>query len=126
MRPTDNVPTSIVTRDVADLAKQTGNVYEAVAIVSKRANQIATKLKAELNEKLAEFATNADNLEEVFENREQIEVSKQYERLPKPPAIAMEEFLAGELHFHTLTPEEEQVAQAEAALRAAERPARRM
>lgn len=125
MRPNSDIPTSIVTRDVADLANQTGNVYEAVALVSKRANQIASKLKAELNEKLSEFATNADNLEEVFENREQIEVSKQYERLPKPTAIAMEEFLAGETHFHTLTPEEEQAAQEAAAARAAERPARK-
>ena len=121
-----DIPTSIVTRNVAELANDTGNVYEAVAIISKRANQISTKLKAELNEKLAEFATNADNLEEVFENREQIEVSKQYERLPKPPAIAMEEFLAGDLHYHTLTAEEEQAAQAEVAARAADRPARRM
>ncbi len=126
MIPTTNIPTSIVTRDVANLADQTGNVYESVAIVSKRANQIATRLKQELNEKLAEFATNADNLEEVFENREQIEVSKQYERMPKATAIAMEEFLAHDLHFHTLTPEEEQVAQEAAAARAAERPARRM
>jgi DNA-directed RNA polymerase subunit K/omega len=126
MIPTKNISPSIVTRNVAELANQTGNVYESVAIVSKRANQISTKLKQELNEKLAEFATNADNLEEVFENREQIEVSKQYERQPKPTAIAMEEFLAGELHFHTLTPEEEQAAIDAAAARAAERPARRM
>ncbi len=123
---TADIPTAIVTRDVANLANETGNVYESVAIVSKRANQIAVKLKAELNEKLAEFATNADNLEEVFENREQIEVSKQYERLPKATAIAMEEFLAGELHYHTLTQEEEDAAAAAAAARAAERPARRM
>ncbi len=126
MMRTSEIPTSIVTRNVAELANETGNVYEAVAIVSKRANQISTKLKAELNEKLAEFATNADNLEEVFENREQIEVSKQYERMPKSTAIAMEEFLAGELHHHTLTVEEEQAAIEAAAARAAERPARRM
>lgn len=123
---TENIPTSIVTRDVAELTQHTGNVYEAVAIVSKRANQIATKLKQELNEKLAEFATTADNLEEVFENREQIEISKQYERLPKPTSIAMEEFLRGDVVYRTLTPEEEQAATEAAAQRAAERPARRM
>ena len=123
---TDNIPTSIVTRDVAEMGKDTGNVYEAVAIVSKRANQISTKLKQELNEKLAEFATTADNLEEVFENREQIEISKQYERLPKPTSIAIEEFLKGDLVHRILTPEEEQAAVEAAAQRAAERPARRM
>ncbi len=122
----ENIPASIVTRNVADLGNETGNVYEAIAVISKRANQISTKLKAELNEKLAEFATNADNLEEVFENREQIEVSKQYERQPKPTAVAIEEYLAGELVHRTLTPEEEQAAAEAAAQRAAERPARRM
>jgi len=126
MTRNENIPASIVTRDVAELGKDTGNVYEAVSIVSKRANQLSIKLKQELNEKLAEFATTADNLEEVFENREQIEISKQYERLPKPASIAMEEFLAGELVYRTLTAEEEQQAAAEAAARAAERPARRM
>lgn len=126
MKRPENISASIVTRDVAELAQQTGNVYEAVSLVSKRANQLSIKLKQELNERLAEFATTADNLEEVFENREQIEISKQYERMPKPTAIAMEEFIAGELVYRTITPEEEQQAVAEAAARAAERPARRM
>ncbi len=93
------VPASIVTRNVADFAKDTGNVYEAVSIISKRANQISVKIKEELNSKLAEFATTVDNLEEVFENREQIEISKYYERMPKPTNLAVEEFLEGKIFY---------------------------
>jgi len=100
------VPASIVTRNVADFAKETGNVYEAVSIISKRANQISVKIKEELNSKLAEFATTVDNLEEVFENREQIEISKYYERMPKPTNLAVEEFLEGKVMFRR--PEEEE------------------
>jgi DNA-directed RNA polymerase subunit K/omega len=99
------VPSSIVTRNMADFAKQTGNVYKSVAVISKRANQISVKLKEELNSKLAEFATTVDNLEEVFENREQIEISKYYERLPKPTSLAIEEFL--EQKVYTRDPSEE-------------------
>jgi len=101
-----NVSSSIVTRNMADFAKQTGNVYKSVAVISKRANQISVKLKEELNSKLAEFATTVDNLEEVFENREQIEISKYYERLPKPTNLAIEEFLEGEVYLRT--PDEDQ------------------
>ncbi|WP_347159791.1 DNA-directed RNA polymerase subunit omega [Pontibacter chitinilyticus] len=100
------VPSSIVTRNMADLAEQTGNVYMSLAIISKRANQISVKLKEELNSKLAEFATTVDNLEEVFENREQIEISKYYERLPKPTNLAIEEFLEKNIYFRK--PDEEQ------------------
>ncbi|RYE89679.1 MAG: DNA-directed RNA polymerase subunit omega [Cytophagaceae bacterium] len=92
---------SIVTRNLADITTENGNVYEAISIISKRANQLSLKLKEELSEKLAEFATTVDNLEEVFENREQIEISKQYERQPKPTSQAIEEFIAGELHYET-------------------------
>jgi DNA-directed RNA polymerase subunit K/omega len=99
------VPSSIVTRNMADFARQTGNVYKSVAVISKRANQISVKLKEELNSKLAEFATTVDNLEEVFENREQIEISKYYERLPKPTNLAIEEFL--EKKVYTRDPSEE-------------------
>ena len=94
-----NAPASIVTRNLADIATEGGNVYEAISIISKRANQLSIKLKEELSERLAEFATTVDNLEEVFENREQIEVSKQYERMPKPTNQAIEEFMAGELTY---------------------------
>ncbi|UYZ65145.1 DNA-directed RNA polymerase subunit omega [Hymenobacter weizhouensis] len=106
MKTPNNVPASIVTRNMSDFTEDTGNVYESIAIISKRANQIAVKLKEELNSKLAEFATTVDNLEEVFENREQIEISKHYERLPKPTNLAVEEFLEGKVYFHT--PEEEE------------------
>lgn len=102
---------SIITRNLADITTATGNnVYEAISIISKRANQLSVKLKEELNERLAEFATTVDNLEEVFENREQIEISKQYERQPKPTSLAIEEFINGQLYFYT--PEEEAVAPA--------------
>lgn len=87
-----NIPTTTVTRDLAQLADSTGNIYETVMIVAKRANQIAAELKQELKVKLEEFSTFADTLEETFENREQIEISKYYERLPKATLIALDEF----------------------------------
>lgn len=93
------VQSSIITRDVEKIATASGNVYESVVIISRRARQIAVNMKEELNNKLAEFATTVDNLEEVFENREQIEISKFYERMPKPTNIATDEFLEGELNF---------------------------
>lgn len=93
------VQSSVITRDLDKIAAQTGNVYESVVIISRRARQIAVNIKEELNNKLAEFATTVDNLEEVFENREQIEISKFYERLPKPTTTATEEFLEGKLNY---------------------------
>ena len=107
MKTPNSVPASIVTRNMSDFTHETGNVYESLAIISKRANQISVKLKEELNGKLAEFATTVDNLEEVFENREQIEISKHYERLPKPTNLAVEEFLEGKIHFRTPAEEEQ-------------------
>ena len=89
---------SIITRDIDKIAAHTGNVYESVVVISKRSRQIAINIKEELNNKLAEFATTVDNLEEVFENREQIEISKFYERLPKPTTTSLEEFLEGKNH----------------------------
>ncbi|WP_051203457.1 DNA-directed RNA polymerase subunit omega [Hugenholtzia roseola] len=89
--------TSIVTQNVEEIASHTGNIYESLMSVSKRARQISTQLKEELNQKIAEFNTASDSLEEVFENREQIEVSKYYERLPKPSITALDELLANEL-----------------------------
>jgi len=80
-----------ITRNITDLTGETDNIYESIVIMSRRANQISVEVKEELMQKLSEFATSQDNLEEVFENREQIEISKFYERLPKPPAIAMQE-----------------------------------
>ncbi len=90
---------SLITRDIEKIAAPTGNLYESVVVISKRARQIAVNLKEELNNKLAEFATTVDNLEEVFENREQIEISRYYERMPKPTTTATEEFLEGKLTY---------------------------
>jgi DNA-directed RNA polymerase subunit K/omega len=90
---------SIVTRNINDLAEKSGNIYKTVAIISKRARQISSNLKEELNSKLAEFASTVDNLEEVFENREQIEISRFYERMPKPTNTATEEFLEDKVMY---------------------------
>ncbi|KAA9332311.1 DNA-directed RNA polymerase subunit omega [Hymenobacter busanensis] len=106
MKVPSNVPASIITRNLSDFTAETGNVYESIAIISKRANQISVKIKEELNGKLAEFATTVDNLEEVFENREQIEISKHYERMPKSTNLAIEEFMEGKVTFHRPTEEE--------------------
>ena len=94
-----NSPNNTITRKLVDLDRETENIYETVNIIARRANQISAELKAELNRKLAEFSTTTDTLEETFENREQIEISRYYERLPKPVIIATEEFLDGELCF---------------------------
>jgi DNA-directed RNA polymerase subunit K/omega len=90
---------SIITRDLDKVSEQTGNVYESIHIIGQRAKQISSSMKEELNNKLSEFASTVDNLEEVFENKEQIEISKFYERMPKPSTLAMEEFLEGKLYF---------------------------
>lgn len=92
-------------RALHDIMKKTGNVYRSIVIASKRSNQIGQELKEELHSKLEEFASHNDNLEEVFENREQIEISKYYERLPNPALLAMEEFMEDEIYFRD--PEEE-------------------
>lgn len=92
------IPSSTITRNVNKLCEDTGNVYETVKIIAKRANQISVEMKAELDKKLQEFASYTDNLEEVFENREQIEISRYYEKLPKPTLIATEEYIEGKIH----------------------------
>lgn len=99
------VISSLITRDNQDILEPTGNLFESIAIIAKRARQVSSNQKEELNSKLAEFASSVDNLEEIFENREQIEISKFYERMPKPTTSAIEEFLNGELNFRI--PEEE-------------------
>ncbi|HNW73423.1 MAG: DNA-directed RNA polymerase subunit omega [Bacteroidales bacterium] len=88
-----------VTRNIEDFTEGTNNIYETVAVISKRANQIGLEIKEELNQKLSEFATTSDNLEEVFENREQIEIAKFYEHLPKPTLIAIHEYLGSDIYF---------------------------
>ena len=92
-------PVNTVTRNIMYLCDETGNIYESVAIISKRANQIAVEIKQDLNKKLQEFASYNDSLEEVFENREQIEISRYYEKLPKPTLIATQEFVEGNVYY---------------------------
>ncbi|MDE6482186.1 MAG: DNA-directed RNA polymerase subunit omega [Rikenellaceae bacterium] len=101
------IPTNTVTRTLSDFDKQTGNIYETVNVIATRANQIGSEIKQELSRKLTEFSNVTDNLEETFENREQIEISRFYERLPKPVLVATEEYLAGELEFEERTKDNE-------------------
>ncbi len=97
-KKTNAAPTTI-SRDIIPLMEETGNLYESVVIMSKRANQIGAEIKQELKGKLEEFATSNDNLDEVFENHEQIEISKFYEKLPKPTLIATQEFIEGKVYW---------------------------
>ena len=101
-----------VTRNIMDLCEDTGNIYESVAIISKRANQISVQIKEDLSKKLAEFASYNDSLEEVFENREQIEISRYYEKLPKPSLLATEEFVEDQIYWRDPA-QEQAVAQDE-------------
>ena len=87
-------------RDIKELANTTGNIYETLAIITKRSRQLAVDLKHELHGKLEEFAVTSDTIEEITENKEQIEISKFYERLPNPTVIATEDFLNEEVHYH--------------------------
>ena len=100
------VPLNTVTRDIKNLAAPTGNIYESVVILYKRANQIAAAEKKELMKKLEEFRNDRDTMEEVFENKEQIEISKYYERQPKPDLVAISEFENGDLYYREAGEEE--------------------
>ena len=100
------VANTTVTRDLRQFDIETENVYESLVVISKRANQIAANMKEELHGKLAEFASSNDNLEEVFENREQIEISKHYERMPKPSLVAIDEFLHGKIYYRNPSKEQ--------------------
>ena len=102
-----DAPNSTISRDTRELDSPTGNLYESIVIISKRANQLSAQLKEELNAKLDEFASDRDNLEEIFENREQIEISKYYESLPKPTLMATEEFLNGQVYFRNPSKDED-------------------
>ena len=97
--------TSVVTRNIAEFDKQTGNIYETIAMLSKRSNQISSELKRELLKKIEDFSTTSDTMDEVFENKEQIEIVKYYEHLPKPVLIAIQEYLNDELYYRN--PEKE-------------------
>lgn len=102
-----SVPQNTVTRDIKFLAEPTGNIYETVVILYKRANQIALAEKKELNKKLEDFKNDRDSMDEVFENREQIEISKYYERQPKPALVAVSEFEDGEIFYRMAKKEED-------------------
>ena len=101
-----DIPNSTITRDTREISEPTGNLYESVAVIAKRANQISAAMKEELVAKLDEFASDHDNLEEIFENREQIEISKYYESLPKSTLIAIEEFLNEKVYHRNPAKEE--------------------
>ncbi len=98
-----NAPLTTTVHDLVEMSEQTGNIYETVAIISKRANQIAAEMKSDLEKKLQDFATQNDNLEEISENREQIEISRYYEKLPKPTLIATQEYEDSKLAFRNLS-----------------------
>ena len=104
-----NAPTNTITRDMMELCEDTGNVYETVAIIGKRSNQIAAEMKSDLSKKLQEFASYSDNLEEVFENREQIEISRYYEKLPKPTLIATQEYMEDKVYHRNPAKEKEKL-----------------
>lgn len=99
MDKTKKIPGNTITRDVKYLAEPTGNIYESVVVLYKRANQISLAEKKELNKKLEDFKNERDTMEEMFENKEQIEISKYYERQPKPDLVAISEFENGELYY---------------------------
>jgi DNA-directed RNA polymerase subunit K/omega len=94
-----NTTNVIETKNLADIKKVTGNLYESISIISKRANQINVSLKDELHSKLEEFASHTDNLEEIHENKEQIEISKAYEKMPNSAILATEEFLEDKIYY---------------------------
>ena len=107
-----NAPGNTVTRDIIALCEDTGNIYETVEIIARRANQIGAEMKHDLDKKLQEFATSNDNLDEVVENREQIEISRYYEKLPKPSLIATQEYIDGNVYWRLNAPRQhEQPAQ---------------
>ncbi len=95
----NKVPSNTITRDIRNLAEPTGNIYESVVVLYKRANEVAAAEKKELSRKLEEFKAERDSMDEVFENKEQIEISKYYERQPKPALVAISEFENGELYY---------------------------
>jgi DNA-directed RNA polymerase subunit K/omega len=104
-----NAPVNTVTRDMMSLAEETGNVYETVRIIGKRANEVSVDIKRDLERKLQEFSSYTDSLDEIFENREQIEISRYFERLPKPTLIAAQEFIDGEIYYRNPAKEKDKI-----------------
>lgn len=103
-----NADRTTVTRDLENISEQSGNIYQSLIAISKRSDQIGSEMREELTSKLAEFASTTDNLEEIFENREQIEISKFYESLPKPVAIAIQEYIEGKVYVRDASKEVEE------------------
>ena len=103
-----NADRTTVTRDLENLSDKSGNINQSLIAISKRSDQIGSEMREELTSKLAEFASTTDNLEEIFENREQIEISKFYESLPKPVAIAIQEYLEGKVYVRDTSKEVEE------------------
>lgn len=104
-----NAPATTVTRDLMELCEDTGNIYESIAIIGKRSNQISLEIKNDLSKKLQEFASYNDSMDEVTENREQIEISRYYEKLPKPTLIATQEYVEGKVYFRNPAKEKEKM-----------------
>ncbi len=104
---TSDAARTTITRDTVELEQVTSNIYESVVVISKRSEQINAELVEELTRKLEEFSSTTDNLEEIFENREQIEISRFYEKLPKPNAIAIKELLDDKIYIRRMDEENE-------------------
>jgi DNA-directed RNA polymerase subunit K/omega len=104
-----NAPTNTITRDMMSMAEDTGNIYETVRIIGKRSNEVAGEIKQDLERKLQEFSSYTDSLDEIFENREQIEISRYFERLPKPTLIAAQEFIDGEIYYRNPAKEKDKL-----------------
>jgi DNA-directed RNA polymerase subunit K/omega len=98
---------ALITRDIDKLAAPTGNIYQSLVVIGKRARQLSATQKEELSNKLSEFASTVDNLEEIFENREQIEISKYYERMPKSMSVATDEFLESKLYIRKMNEDQD-------------------
>ena len=114
MEEKKKVVTSTITRNTDDFNKMTDNIYETVAVLTKRANQIAAEEKKELHNKIDDFKGGTDTLEEMFENREQIEIVRRYEQMPKPTLEATEEYLEGQIYYRNPAKEDKQVRKLEA------------
>jgi DNA-directed RNA polymerase subunit K/omega len=104
-----NAPVNTVTRDLMKLAEETGNVYETVRIIGKRSNEVSVDMKHDLERKLQEFSSYTDSLDEIFENREQIEISRYFERLPKATLVAAQEFIDGEIYYRNPAKEKDKL-----------------
>lgn len=108
------VPNTTITRNTAEFSQMTGNIYETVAVLTKRANQIAIEEKKELHKKIEEFSNNNDGIDEYYENREQIEVVRHYEQMPKPTLMATQEYLDGDIYYRNPAKEDKNMQRLEA------------